>query len=67
MAIIPDAISPWNILATDMKFTIKQFNEKFPTSDACLDYLWQIHFANKPCVKCGLLEGFHNLPKCPAH
>jgi len=46
-----------------MKFTIKQFNEKFPTSDACLDYLWQIHFADKPCEKCGLLEGFHKLPK----
>ncbi len=50
-----------------MKFTIKQFNEKFPTSDACLDYLWQIHFADKPCKRCGLLEGFHKLPKRPAY
>lgn len=50
-----------------MKFTIKQFNEKFPTSDACLDYLWRIHFADKPCERCGLLEGFHKLPKRPAY
>jgi hypothetical protein len=55
------------MIVTDMKFTIKQFNEKFPTSDACLDYLWQIHFADKPCEKCGLLEGFHKLPKRPAY
>lgn len=50
-----------------MKFTIKQFNEKFPTSDACLDYLWQINCASKPCERCGLLESFHKLPNRPAY
>ena len=50
-----------------MKFTIKQFNEKFPTSDHCLDYLWQIHFSDKACETCGLYDGFHKLPKRPAY
>ena len=49
-----------------MKFTIKQFNEQFPTSDHCLDYLWQMHFGGEPCHVCGLLESFHKIPnrKC---
>ncbi len=50
-----------------MKFTIKEFNQKFPTSEACLDYWWQIHFSDKACSRCGLVEGFHKLPKRPAY
>ena len=50
-----------------MKFTMKEFNEKFPTSDHCLHYLWQIHFSGKPCEHCGLYDGFHKLPKRPAY
>lgn len=50
-----------------MKFTIKQFNEQFPTSDHCLEYLWQMHFANEPCHVCGLIDSFHKLPKRPAY
>lgn len=50
-----------------MKFTMKQFNETFPTSDHCLDYLWQMHFTNVACTKCGLYDGFHKLPNRPAY
>lgn len=50
-----------------MKFTMKQFNEQFPTSDHCLDYLWQMHYATEPCKRCGLYNGFHKLPKRPAY
>ncbi len=50
-----------------MKFTIQEFNQKFPTSDSCLDYLWEMHFADKPCTNCGLIEGFHKLPNRPAY
>lgn len=50
-----------------MKFTMKQFNEAFPTSDHCLDYLWQMHFAGLACTKCGLYDGFHKLPNRPAY
>ena len=50
-----------------MKFTMKEFNEKFPTSDHCLEYLWQIHYSTKPCERCGLYDGFHKLPKRPAY
>jgi transposase len=50
-----------------MKFTIKQFNEQFPTSDHCLEYLWQMHFASEACHVCGLLDSFHKLPSRPAY
>lgn len=50
-----------------MKFTMREFNQKFPTSDACLEYLWQMHYASKPCHKCGLVDAFHKLPKRPAY
>jgi transposase len=35
-----------------MKFSIKQFNERFPTSDACLEELKQLRFADFACPKC---------------
>lgn len=44
-----------------------QFNEQFPTSDHCLDYLWQMHYSAKPCMTCGLIDGFHKLPNRPAY
>lgn len=50
-----------------MKFTMQEFNHKFPTSDSCLGYLWQMHFADKPCHTCGLYNGFHKLPGRPAY
>lgn len=50
-----------------MKFTMKQFNETFPTSDHCLDYIWRMHYANTACRKCGLYDGFHKLPNRPAY
>lgn len=50
-----------------MKFTMQEFNQKFPTSDACLDYLWQMHYGNEPCHKCGLVDSFHKLPNRPAY
>ncbi len=46
---------------------MQEFNQKFPTSDSCLEYLWKMHFADKPCTTCGLLEGFHKLPNRPAY
>lgn len=50
-----------------MKFTIQEFNQKFPTSDSCLDYLWNMHFSEKPCTTCGMYDGFHKLPSRPAY
>ena len=50
-----------------MKFTMQEFNLKFSTNDACLDYLWQIHFSDKACRECGLYDGFHKLPNRPAY
>lgn len=46
---------------------MQEFNQKFPTSDSCLEYLWQMHFEDKPCTNCGLYEGFHKLPGRPAY
>jgi len=50
-----------------MMFTIQEFNRKFPTSDSCLDYLWMLHFSDKPCTTCGMYDGFHKLPNRPAY
>jgi transposase len=50
-----------------MKFTMKQFNEQFPTSDHCLDYIWRMHYIDQPCTVCGLYESFHKLPNRPAY
>jgi hypothetical protein len=50
-----------------MKFTLDQFNEQFPTSNSCLDHLWQVHFAYQSCKVCGLIGGFHKLPNRPAY
>lgn len=46
---------------------MQQFNIQFPTSDHCLEYLWQMHFADQACTKCGLYDGFHKLPQRPAY
>ena len=46
---------------------MQEFNQKFPTRDSCLEYLWQMHFANKPCIACGLYDGWHKLPSRPAY
>lgn len=46
---------------------MQEFNQKFPTSDSCLEYIWQMHFEDKPCANCGLYEGFHKLPSRPAY
>ena len=46
---------------------MKQFNEQFPTSDHCLDYIWQMHYVDHPCSVCGLYDGFHKLPNRPAY
>jgi transposase len=50
-----------------MKFTLSEFNTKFPTSDHCLDYLWQMHYASNPCIECAMYDGFHKLPNRPAY
>lgn len=46
---------------------MKQSNEQFPTSDHCLDYIWQMHYTDQPCNVCGLSESFHKLPSRPAY
>lgn len=38
-----------------MRYTIKQFNEKFPNDDACLDYMFEEAYGNmKACSRCGV-------------
>jgi transposase len=36
-----------------MKFTIMQFNDRFPTSDACLEEIKQLRYADYTCASCG--------------
>ncbi len=40
-----------------MRFTVKQFNERFPTDDACLDYMFEQAYGAMPaCPKCGVVD-----------
>lgn len=41
------------------KLTIKEFKDRFPNEDACLDYLFQIQYAKlQACTECGGMEPF---------
>jgi transposase len=50
-----------------MNITMRQFNELFPTSEACLASIWNRSFEPKPCKQCGLYGEFHKLPERPAY
>lgn len=40
-----------------MKFTVKQFNERFPDDTTCLDYLFEQAYGTMPaCIKCGVIN-----------
>lgn len=40
-----------------MRFTVNQFNERFPGDDVCLDYMFEQAYGNMPaCLKCGVAE-----------
>lgn len=40
-------------MSKQTKFTIKDFRKEFPDDDACLDYIYQVRFGEKPCPECG--------------
>jgi transposase len=47
--------------------TLKQFQSKYPTDDACLEHLFRTRFGTEPiCPKCGQIDTFHRLAKMPA-
>ena len=40
-----------------MKFTVKQFNERFPDDDTCLDYMFERGYGKlTACTKCGIVD-----------
>lgn len=42
--------------------TLKQFQERFPDDDACLDHLMETRYGKRhECAKCGKLAGFHRV------
>lgn len=40
-------------------FTIVEFQQHFPDNEACLDYLFEMHFGHKSCPKCGRKGRYH--------
>jgi transposase len=47
--------------------TLKQFQAKFPTDEACLVHLFETRYGTEPaCPKCGQIDTFHRLAKPPA-
>lgn len=47
-----------------MKFTFKQFQEKYPNEDACLDKIFQMRFSDlKFCPECAAETTFHRVKK----
>ena len=48
--------------------TLKQFQAKFPTDDACLEHLFRTRFGQDvACPKCGQVGVFRKLAKMPAY
>lgn len=40
-----------------MRYTIRQFNKKFPDDDACLIYMFEQAYGDMPaCPKCGVMS-----------
>lgn len=49
-------------------FTIKDFFERFPDDDACLDHLMKVRYGeSQTCAKCGKTGRFARLAKLPAY
>jgi transposase len=47
--------------------TLKQFQARFPTDDACLNHLFKTRYGHEiTCPKCGQIDTFHRLSKMPA-
>ncbi len=50
------------------KLTVKQFFEKFPTDEACLDHVMEVRFGMRnDCRKCGVNATFHRLTERRAY
>lgn len=50
------------------KFTVRQFNYRFPTEDACLEELKVLRFGETlPCPKCGVINKFYKLTNRKAY
>lgn len=48
--------------ASDSRMTFTEFMRRFPTNDACLDYLKEKHYPNgTPCPKCAKPSRFHRI------
>ncbi len=41
--------------------TIRDFEREFPDDNACLEYMFKLKFADKPCPKCGKVNGFYRV------
>lgn len=41
--------------------TIRDFEREFPDDSACLEYIFKLKFADKPCPKCGKVNGFYRV------
>ena len=47
--------------------TLKQFQARFPSEDACLNHLFKTRYGHEiVCPKCGQIDTFHKLSKMPA-
>lgn len=50
-----------------MKFTINQFNKRFPNSDACLEEIKQLRFADYVCPKCKRADSLSKVTGRPVY
>lgn len=53
----------------ELRFTLKDFFEKFPTNDACLEYLKEKRYPEgiAHCAKCGIERKHHRVSGRPAY
>jgi transposase len=49
-------------------FSVREFFDRFPTEDACLEHLMNLRFGMKhQCTRCGAVSTFHRLASIPAY
>lgn len=51
-----------------LDFSVRQFFQRFPSDDACLQHIMDVRYGNRhPCDKCLNLATFHKLTNRPAY
>ncbi len=62
-------MKPKQSIPKELRYTVADFNDQFPDSDACLEFLKEERWPNgvTKCEKCGVERKHHRVTGCPAY